>query len=67
MDIDEKQDLEASKRAAHNHTSETSVHINNDFVDETYEVKPARELQEHNGFFRKLRAGEEWLASAKVY
>lgn len=67
MDINEKQDLEASKGAVHNHhASETSVDVDDGFVDETYEVKRAKELQENNGFFRKLRAGEEWLVGAKI-
>lgn len=64
MDISEKPDLEASKGGLHNHASETSIDLEDGAVDETYEVKRARELQENNSFFRKLRAGEEWLVNA---
>jgi hypothetical protein len=60
MDLSEKVDLEASKGALQNHTSEKSLDIEDGVVDETYEVKRARELQENNSFFRKLRAGESW-------
>ncbi|TLD27549.1 hypothetical protein E2P81_ATG10837 [Venturia nashicola] len=63
MDINEKQDVEASKGAAQSNGSVTSLEIDNDVHDQAYEVKHARELQENNGFFRKLRAGEQWLDS----
>ncbi|QDS77804.1 hypothetical protein FKW77_005738 [Venturia effusa] len=61
MNMNEKQVLEASQESTSNDASETSVDLNEASVDETHEVKRARELQQNNGFFRKLRAGEEWL------
>lgn len=67
MDNNGKQDLEASKGAIHNHASVTSGNTDDGFVDETYEVKRARELQENNGFFRKLKAGEEWSVDVRLY
>lgn len=60
MVISERHDLESSKGALHNHASETGGDIDVGVLDETYEVKHVKELQANNGFFRKLRAGEEW-------